>query len=187
MAEASRRVARSSTPDAGPNAWFVACGVELLPTELTRIADLVTVRFPWGSLLRGALGVDRDVAGTIARLVARGGRLEITLSLVGRDRGDPHGDAFGAADLARMTAAFGALGMACVEARELPRSEVLTQPSSWARRLRAGDPRTERPVWWVAFDRARLHPQRVCNGRSVGAHPGEPLTVENVARRGALR
>lgn len=153
MAEASRRVARRATSGPVTNAWFVACGVELLPTELTSTADLVTVRFPWGSLLRGALGVDREVAGSIARLVSPGGRLDITLSLVGRDRGDPAGDAFGAADLACMTETFGVLGLERVEARQLSADEVLAQPSSWARRLRAADPRAERPVWRVAFER----------------------------------
>jgi 16S rRNA (adenine(1408)-N(1))-methyltransferase len=149
-AEASRRVARRARLDGDRRAWFVAAGVETLPAGLTGLADLVTVRFPWGSLLRGALGVDRDVAASIARLVAPGGHLEIVLSLVARDRHDA-GDSFGAADLERMTATFGALGLAPTEARRLSAAEVAATPSTWARRLRAGDTRTGRPVWQVTF------------------------------------
>jgi len=54
MAEASRRADRR-----GPsNALFLAAGVETLPASpLTGSADLVTVMFPWGSLLRGVLGL----------------------------------------------------------------------------------------------------------------------------------
>ena len=103
-AEASRRVARRAPSADDRRAWFVAAGVETLPAGLTGLADLVTVHFPWGSLLRGVLGVDSGVAASIARLVAPGGRLEITLSLVARDRHDIAGDAFGAADIERMTA-----------------------------------------------------------------------------------
>ena len=89
----------------------MAAGVEALPAALTGLADLVTVRFPWGSLLRGVLGLDSGVAASIARLVAPGGHLEITLSLVARDHHDTAGDAFGAADIERMTASFAMLGL----------------------------------------------------------------------------
>ena len=126
----------------------------MLPAGLTGLADLVTVRFPWGSLLRGALGEDRVVAASIARLVAPRGHLEIALSLVARDRRDTMGDAFGAADLERMTATFAALGLMRTEARRLSAAEVAAIPSSWARRLRAGDTRTGRPVWQVTLEAA---------------------------------
>ena len=154
LAEASRRVARRVRSAEDRRAWFVAAGVETLPAGLTRLADVVTVRFPWGSLLRGALGVDRVVAASIARLVAPGGRLEITLSLVARDRHDTAGEAFGAADLERMTATYATLGLTRTEARRLSTAEVAATPSTWARRLRAGDARAGRPVWHVTFEAA---------------------------------
>ena len=127
-AEASRRVARRARSADDRRTWFVAAGVEALPAALTGLADLVTVRFPWGSLLRGVLGVDTGVAASIARLVAPGGHLEITLSLVERDRHDTAGDAFGAADIERMTASFGALGLILTEARRLSAAEVAATP-----------------------------------------------------------
>ena len=114
-AEASRRVARRARSADDRRTWFVAAGVEALPAGLTGLADLVTVRFPWGSLLRGVLGVDSGVAASIARLVAPGGHLELTLSLVARDRHDTAGEAFGAADIERMTASFATLGLILTE------------------------------------------------------------------------
>jgi hypothetical protein len=150
MAEVSRRAmaSRSSLP----NVRFVAAGVTQLPVELDALADTVTVRFPWGSLLHGALGEDAPTAASIARLVAVGGRLELTLSLVERDR--PAGidrPPFGDADLDRMRTAFSALGLELDEACQLTIAEVATTGSTWARRLRAGGP--DRPVWRVAFTR----------------------------------
>jgi hypothetical protein len=104
------------------------------------------------------LGVDVGVAASVARLVAPGGRLEITLSLVARDRHDTAGDAFGAADIERMTATFAALGLTGTDARELSAAEVAAIPSTWARRLRAGDARAARPVWQVIFEAAPPEP-----------------------------
>jgi 16S rRNA (adenine(1408)-N(1))-methyltransferase len=153
-AEASRRVARRARSADDRRAWFVASGVEGLPTGLTGLADLVTVRFPWGSLLRGVLGADHGVAASIARLVAPGGRLEITLSLVARDRHDTAADAFGATDVERMTTTFAWLGLIRTETRRLSAAEVAAIPSTWARRLRAGDTRVGRPVWHVTFEAA---------------------------------
>ena len=88
MAEASLRVARRRVGlDVEPDrAWFLAAGVERLPEALDCLGDRVTVRFPWGSLLRGALGLDAAVTDSIARLVAPGGRLELTLSVVAGTR-----------------------------------------------------------------------------------------------------
>ena len=147
MANASRRAAARPSRGGRPNVVFAAEGVERLPADLDCLADLVTIRFPWGSLLRGALGLDRAVASNIARLVAPGGHLEIVLSIVERDRAAIGGSgAFGADDMARMTHVFGSLGFELVETRRLTPNEIRATGSSWARRLRS-DP--ARPVWRV--------------------------------------
>jgi hypothetical protein len=152
MVEASRRVARRSPNAVTRRAGFLAAGVERLPPELAGIADRVTARFPWGSLLRGALGLDPSVTGSIARLVAPAGRLELTLSVVGRDAqavtglaGDLDPDA-----RMRMLAAFAERGLELDEIRAVTSAELATLHSSWARRLRAGD---DRPAWRVTFTR----------------------------------
>jgi hypothetical protein len=100
------------------------------------------------------LGVDSGVAASIARLLAPGGRLELTLSLIARDRHDTAVVAFGAADIERMTATFATLGLTRTAARLLSAAEVAAIPSTWARRLRAGDARTTRPVWQLSFEAA---------------------------------
>src|SRR5262245_21966018 len=164
MAEASRRAARRG-PDADrQRAWFLASGVERLPAELAGIADRVTVRFPWGSLLRGALGLDAAVTSSIARLVAPGGRLELTLSVVGRDAaavtglaGDPDPGA-----RTRMAVAFGEHRLEFEDIRPLAPGDLATLHSSWARRLRAG---ADRPAWRVTFTRPA----------SAAARPAAPV------------
>lgn len=158
MADASRRAARREADVASRRAWFLAAGIERLPAELSDLADRVTVRFPWGSLLRGALGLDPDGTAAIARLVAPGGRLELTVSVVGRDTdavtglgGDLDRDARG-----RMTAAFAACGLELVELRPLTPEDVATLHSTWARRLRAA---TDRPAWRATFHRPPAEPR----------------------------
>ena len=152
MAEASRRAARRDPDPATRRAWFLAVGVERLPPELAGIADRVTVRFPWASLLRGALGLDPDVTESIGRLVAPGGRLELTLSVAGRDAPAVTGLAgdVDAAARARIVAAFAAHGLELVAIHPVTTADLATLHSTWARRLRAGG---DRPAWRVAFAR----------------------------------
>ena len=152
MAEASRRAARRDPDPTTRRAWFLAAGVERLPSELAGIADRVTIRLPWASLLRGALGLDPVVTDSIACLVAPGGRLELTLSVARRDAPAVTGLAgdIDAAAWARMTTAFAAHGLELVEMHPVTTAELATLHSTWARRLRAGG---DRPVWRVAFAR----------------------------------
>jgi len=152
MAEASRRATRRQPSVTVQRAWFVAGGVEDLPAELAGIANRVTVRFPWGSLLRGALGLEPRATEAIARLVGTGGRLELTLSVTGRDGRSVTGLAgdLGPGDLARMATVFGSFGLELDELRPVSRADLIELHSSWARRLRVG---LERPAWRATFTR----------------------------------
>jgi 16S rRNA (adenine(1408)-N(1))-methyltransferase len=152
MAEASRRLGRRGPDTAGRRAWFLAVGVERLPPELAGLADLVTVRFPWGSLLRGALGLHADVTASIVRLVAPGGRLELTVSVTRRDAPAVTGldGGLDGAARARMAAAFAIHGLELVDARTLNPAALATLHSTWGRRLCAGG---ERTAWRVTFAR----------------------------------
>jgi 16S rRNA (adenine(1408)-N(1))-methyltransferase len=136
MAESSRRAAGPARRGGRPNAFFVAAGVEQLPVELARLADLVTVSFPWGSLLRGVLGLDAAIAGAIAALVAENGSLDIAVALTDRDAvpGRASGP-FAVADLARIETAYAPLGLSLVEARPLTATDPSVRTSTWARRL----------------------------------------------------
>jgi 16S rRNA (adenine(1408)-N(1))-methyltransferase len=141
MAEASRRADRARIH----NTLFLAGGVEALPGGvLTASADLVTVVFPWGSLLRGVLGQDEAALRGVAAALAAGGRVEVLLSIVPSDGidgittlGPEHG--------AAIATAWRAAGLRLEAMAPATAAQVEASGSSWARRLRAG--RGERPVW----------------------------------------
>ena len=81
MAESSRRAARRADRGGAPNALFLVAAAEALPGPLAGAASLVTVTFPWGSLLAGVVGHAPAVTAGIAGLVACGGRIEILASI----------------------------------------------------------------------------------------------------------
>jgi 16S rRNA (adenine(1408)-N(1))-methyltransferase len=168
MAKASRRAARNPKKGGLPNALFVAAGVEVLPHELAGLADLVTVRFPWGSLLRGALGLDEGAAIAIARLVSPLGALEMTVSITDRDAvgdGRPAGP-FGQPDVERIRETYADLGFRLCDVRSLDRADLRAIDSSWAQRLRVDRDR----VAWVL----RLEPS---GRRLVSADPAQTVNT----------
>lgn len=134
MAGASRRAAHRPAHGGLPNAGFVVAAAEALPPELDGIADLVTVRFPWGSLLRGCVGGDARIAAVIAALVAPSGSVELLLAPAARDGlpGIPLGtDAV--VDAVRCT--FESTGLGLEVGRAATPDEVRASDSTWARRL----------------------------------------------------
>jgi len=134
MAEASRRAARPTRKGGLDNARFVLAAAESLPTVLAGRAALVTVLFPWGSLLRGCLGLDDTVACGVAGLVAPGGVLELLLAPAQRDRlaGVPTSET---AIVEAASRAFGPHGLEVIVARTASPDEIAATGSSWARRL----------------------------------------------------
>ncbi len=144
MAEASRRAARR-----GPrNAIFLAAGAASLADTSMALAgrmDLVTITFPWGSLLRGALGFEPAVLAGVAALVAPGdGRVEVLASVVPSDRVDGVVTLDAGGEPA-IRCAWVSAGLQLVSMRPATASEIAASCSSWARRL---DPaRRARAVW----------------------------------------
>ena len=138
MCEASRKAARPPNKGGVPNAMFVVGSVGSLPDELDAVADDVLVTFPWGSLLRGVLGIDPTGLGGIARVAKVGGEIRALVSVTERDglglsaRVDP--------------SVYDAQGLRLIEARPAMESEIGATNSSWAKRLRAG---VARPVTLV--------------------------------------
>ena len=134
MAEASRRASRPPRKGGLPNARFILASAESPPSVLDESAQSVTVRFPWGSLLRGVVGLDAAVAAGIAGLVAPRGSLELLLAPVARDGLD---DVRGSTcDLvAGADAAFHAHGFDLEDVRTPTSAEVKASGSTWARRL----------------------------------------------------
>ena len=134
MAEASRRAARAERKGGLENVRFVLAAAESLPAELHGRASLVTVLFPWGSLLRGCLNLDDAVAAGLAGLVAPDGVLELVLAPAAKDglEGVPTTEA---AIIASATRAFEPHGLEVKVARTATPVEVAATGSSWARRL----------------------------------------------------
>jgi 16S rRNA (adenine(1408)-N(1))-methyltransferase len=134
MVEASRRAARPARKGGLPNAGFVLAGAETPPPELAGSAALVTVQFPWGSLLRGVVGRDEVVAAGLASLVAAGGAIELLVAPIERDGldGVPTSSNGLIAGAAR---AFGPLGFDVHRTAQLASADVRATGSTWARRL----------------------------------------------------
>ena len=141
MVESSRRAARR-----GPsNALFFAVGAErLAESPFAGRADLVTVTFPWGSLLRGVLGLDRAALAGVAALLRPDGRLQVLASVVPSD-GVAGLECLDAPATPAVPAAWHAAGLELVDFRPATPAEIAGSGSSWARRLRAN--REARPVW----------------------------------------
>jgi 16S rRNA (adenine(1408)-N(1))-methyltransferase len=146
MSDAASRSARKPSKGGAPNARFLVCAVEALPMELAATADLVTVQFPWGSLLRGIVGGETAILAPIARLLkpSADSELRLLLSVEPRDRAvglgvlDEHA-------VRRIANAFTDLGLEVREARPASAADLAASHSTWAKRLRAGS--GERKVW----------------------------------------
>jgi 16S rRNA (adenine(1408)-N(1))-methyltransferase len=151
MATASRRAAAAPRRGGRPNALFVVAAAEALPRELDGVADLVTVHFPWGSLLRGLLAADPAIMAGLTRLLRPGATLSMLLSSTDRDHG------VGVAPIRRETlqalaGAYAAWGLTVTVARPATAADVAAAHSTWGRRLAAG---VQRPAWLL---RARSEP-----------------------------
>ena len=170
MAESSLRAARPAGKGGMANVVFVVAAAEHPPSELSAIAAEVTILFPWGSLLRGALALDDAccAAAGIAGLVAPAGLVRVLVSIDPRDRlSVPVLDAADAAALAARWARYGLTLTAFEPARP---AEIDALASSWARRLAAG---RDRPVWRLELRRAKESDRGIAAG---GSNP-TPLSV----------
>lgn len=150
MAENSRRADRRGLA----NVLFLVAGAEsLVDSPLTGTADLVTVTMPWGSLLRGVLGLDpAALAGAAAGLAARDSRVEVLASVVPSDRVDGLA-CLDASQAERIADAWRCAGLELTVMRPAASDDLAAVRSSWARRL--GD----RTVWRLE-GRRRLRPSQ---------------------------
>ena len=150
MAESSLRAARPAAKGGLPNAVFVVAAAERPPVELLGIADEITVLFPWGSLLRGALALDdaRDASSGIVALAAPGGLVTILVSVEGRDRLDIPPMNAGVRD--GLAARWQGLGLQLTSFGPVDVAASSASGSSWARRLAAS---RDRVVWRIGLRR----------------------------------
>lgn len=152
MAEASRRASRR-----GPtNVLFLAEGAERLAgSPLACRADFLTITFPWGSLLRGLVGLEPAILAGAAAVLRPGGGLEALASVVPSDR-VPGLDCLDDGAATAIRAAWRAAGLELTSMRPATPAEIVASGSSWAGRLQAAGhgPRgagsraaEPRPVW----------------------------------------
>jgi 16S rRNA (adenine(1408)-N(1))-methyltransferase len=144
MAETSRRAARAPRRGGLPNALFVVAAAEDPPIELAGAADELSIIFPWGSLLTGALALDPAPADGIASLVAPMGCVHILVSVVDDDRLALA--PINAGDATRLAARWSCHGLRLSSFRPATAAELDASGSSWARRLAAG---RRRPTWRI--------------------------------------
>jgi 16S rRNA (adenine(1408)-N(1))-methyltransferase len=143
MMTASRRAVARPSRGGLPNAMFVVAAVEALPAELDGVADLVTVHFPWGSLLRGLLGADPATMTGLTRVLRPGATLQLLVSSTVRDRGVGVAP-IQATTLHTLAASYATWGLAVTELRPATVADVAAAHSSWGKRLGVG---TRRPAW----------------------------------------
>jgi len=145
MRDSSRRAARPASRGGLPNARFVVSAVEALPAGLDGFADLVTVHFPWGSLLDAAAGHEPTESARIGRLIRPGGSLRLVLSAAERDgTSGVYPEA--------VASAYAGLGMTLTECRQATLDDAVAVHSSWGKRLlRRPDP--GRSAWSFRLDR----------------------------------
>lgn len=142
MRETSGRAARR-----GPgNALFLATGAESLRgSPLAGVADLVTVTFPWGSLLRGMVGMEEATLCGVAVTLRPGGQLVVLTSVLPTDHLEGLPELTAACEPA-IGSAWARAGLVLTAMVPVGRDEVDAYGSSWARRLeRNAGP--ARPVW----------------------------------------
>jgi 16S rRNA (adenine(1408)-N(1))-methyltransferase len=154
MADASARAARPPVRGGLPNALFAVAAAERPPSELTGRVDELTIRFPWGSLLRGALALDDDAAAGIAALVSDAGSVEMLLSVTARDEAHAGVSRLTPEDRPDLEARWRRHAL-CVETfRPATAADLASVRSTWSRRLVTGRTSPDRDVW-----RLDLRPQ----------------------------
>ena len=152
MAEAASRAARSGRRGGVPNARFMVAAAEALPDPLAETADLVTVQFPWGSLLRGIVQGEPVVVGPVVGLLQHtpDAEIRLLLSVEPRDR-SLRLEPLDATRIDRLAVQLEAHGLKAVRVGPASDQELAASHSTWAKRLASGaDPRT---TWSLRFVR----------------------------------
>jgi ubiquinone/menaquinone biosynthesis C-methylase UbiE len=153
MVRVSRRAAHAAARGGMPNARFVVAGLESLPAELCEYADLITIHFPWGSLLAAAVGQAPAMTARLVRLLRPGGSLRVIVSASPRDsRGG-----LSSLDREAMAAVYRGLGVRIVASRAATAHDLAMARSSWGKRLATSPGRT---AWLIELQRLPLPADR---------------------------
>ncbi len=117
-----------------PNLLYLIANAETLPPELSRMADLITINFPWGSLLEGLLHCDSAVIQGLGRVTKPTARLEIRLN---QSALLPTGLSFEQA-VAKIRPALRAAGFEAQPPIMLNAAALRVFPTTWAKRMAYG-------------------------------------------------
>jgi 16S rRNA (adenine(1408)-N(1))-methyltransferase len=116
------------------NLRFVASDVLRFPVDTIPVAGLVTINFPYGSILRGLVEADSGLLARLDHLMGTNGRLDIrvnasALTATGLNPGTGPDE---------IAAAVRHLPGTRVVSRPMTREELRSFPSAWAKRLGFG-------------------------------------------------
>ena len=143
MRECSRRALRERLD----NVVYVRAAVEALPHQLQGVADRIGVVLPWGSLLAAVARPDRALLRGIRALGREGVTLEVLLALdARRDLSEIRRLGLpslqGAPLRQHLEPAYAEAGFRITAVAALEVGELAAWPSTWARRLAHGHPRS---------------------------------------------
>jgi hypothetical protein len=130
-----------------PNLLYVRASVEALPPELNGAADRLTVILPWGSLLAAmALPVVPVLQGLRALCQLRAALTVVLAIDPARDRAEVARLSLPSFDAAHLEGAlvtgYADAGFTVDAVRPLSAGELSRWPSTWAKRLAHGRPRS---------------------------------------------
>jgi len=134
MRQVSQRASRKPTRGGVPNVLFGRLSLEEAPGDLIGLAELLTVLFPWGSLLRAVAAPDVGLR-KIAAIGKRGGRVHFLYCYGSRESaalGLP--ELGGSHALIHLENGYAAAGLQ-VEARYAAPEDVALVESTWAKKL----------------------------------------------------
>jgi 16S rRNA (adenine(1408)-N(1))-methyltransferase len=146
MAESIRRAASKPARGGVANARFVVADAVSPPAELAGRAGLVTVNYPWGSLLRAVAAPEPDGLRAVAGLLRPGGRLVALLNLSAAED-SAYAERMELPPLdpehvrERLVPGWRAAGLEWVEARALAAGEDPPHRTTWGQRLVRGSGR----------------------------------------------
>jgi len=144
MIETSRRASRGHVT----NALFVVSAAEQLPTTLAGRCDLLTIHFPWGTLLDPAAGQQPDLTARLAALLSASGAVRILLASSPRDRNGGRAEL----DPAAVATAWESTGLCAIAMRPATLDDATAARSSWGKRL-LSNPDPARRAWVIELER----------------------------------
>jgi 16S rRNA (adenine(1408)-N(1))-methyltransferase len=147
MADAARRASAKPARGGVPNALFLVGSAEDLPEALRGRVSLLTVNYPWGSLLRTLAKPDPSALRAVIDPLEPGGRLTALLNASVTDDRD-YGERLGLPPLddshvsERLVPGWQQSGLEVVSWRRLEPDEEPSHHTTWGRRLVRGSGRS---------------------------------------------